>query len=216
MAKTTAPLLSFGASGAIAKTLVYAKWKGREYSRRYTVPSNPQSVDQMLTRNTFSWLQQAFKLAPPLAVEPWTAYALGKVMSDRNAWNKFNIGPIRAGTDLSDIILSPGALGGLSPSAFTPTGGNDQITTSVTGPTTLPTGWTAYSAVVACVLDQDPHVDTDYQIYAAEDLTVAYAPTLTGLPAGDYRVAAWMKQTRPDGRIAFSPAMLHGSLITVT
>ncbi|GAJ23952.1 unnamed protein product, partial [marine sediment metagenome] len=43
MAKLKAPLLSFGASGAIAKAVVYFPWKGLNVAREYVIPSNPRT-----------------------------------------------------------------------------------------------------------------------------------------------------------------------------
>jgi hypothetical protein len=38
MAKVTGPLISIEASVAFADTMVYAKWKGINYSRQYAIP----------------------------------------------------------------------------------------------------------------------------------------------------------------------------------
>ncbi|MBA7566856.1 hypothetical protein ES708_08555 [subsurface metagenome] len=46
MAKLKAPLMSLGASGAIAKTLVYFPWKGINAVREYVIPTNPQTDRQ--------------------------------------------------------------------------------------------------------------------------------------------------------------------------
>lgn len=54
MAKTIGPLFSIDASGSIADTIVYAKWKGRNYARMYAIPQNPQTVNQMIQRNKFA------------------------------------------------------------------------------------------------------------------------------------------------------------------
>jgi len=207
MAKTTAPLLSFSASGQIAKTQVYSKWKGRGYVRRHVVPSNPQTSEQTLTRSAFSWLQAVYKLAPPLVTAPWEAYANGLVMTSRNAFTKQNLGVIRPETDLNTFIMSPGALGGLPPVTAVPTPGNDQISIAVVAPTTVPTGWTIYSAVGAVIKDQDPQTDTDYTITAIEDLTSTYTCVLTGLDAVLYQTFAWFIWTRPDGKLAYSPSV---------
>jgi len=83
MAKTTAPLLSFGASGQIAQTQVYSKWKGRAYVRRYTVPANPNTTEQQLTRSVFSFLQSVYKFATPDFTAAWEAYANGLVLNPR-------------------------------------------------------------------------------------------------------------------------------------
>lgn len=50
MAKLKAPLFSFGASGSLAKTLVYFNWKGINAVREYVVPSNPQTTPQTTQR----------------------------------------------------------------------------------------------------------------------------------------------------------------------
>ncbi|MGI9863023.1 hypothetical protein SDD30_16730 [Moorella naiadis] len=52
MAKVTAPLMSMDASGALGKALVFAKWKGINYARRYTIPMNPNTVNQEKIRVT--------------------------------------------------------------------------------------------------------------------------------------------------------------------
>ena len=54
MARVTGPLMSMEASGTIGKTLTFANWLGRQYVRRWTRPSNPQTADQMDQRNAFS------------------------------------------------------------------------------------------------------------------------------------------------------------------
>jgi len=51
MAKTTGPLFSLEASGTIAKTITYSRWKGRPYSRVRVVPLNPYAADQVAARN---------------------------------------------------------------------------------------------------------------------------------------------------------------------
>src|SRR3989304_5419175 len=44
MAKLKAPLLSFGASGKLADTLVYFPWKGLAVVRSYVIPANPNTA----------------------------------------------------------------------------------------------------------------------------------------------------------------------------
>lgn len=50
MAKLKAPLLSFGASGQIAKSLVYFAWKGLNVVRQHVVPANPNTASQQTQR----------------------------------------------------------------------------------------------------------------------------------------------------------------------
>lgn len=54
MARVTGPLMSMEASGTIGKALTFANWVGRQYVRRWTRPSNPQTELQMDQRNAFS------------------------------------------------------------------------------------------------------------------------------------------------------------------
>jgi len=215
MATVTAPLLSFGASGQVAKTQVYAKWKGRAYVRRHVTPANPQTAEQSHTRDTFSWLNRVYKTAPALVTDAWKAYAKGAVMTDRNAFQKFNLSNLRDQANLTDkMVMSPGALGGLPPTQVV-TPGNDQLSVAVTAPTVVPVGWTVYSAITAVIPDQDPETGVLYTLSALEDLTSAYVNLFTGLlDAQLYQVFSWLKWNRPDGSFAYSPSIQVTGLTT--
>lgn len=214
MAKTTAPLLSFGAAGQIGRTQVYASWKGRGYARRYTIPANPRSADQTLTRDTFAFLQAVYKLMPALASAPWELFAKGKVLTGRNAFTKSNLANLRTASDLSDFIFSPGALGGPPPESMTPVGGSGTITTAVVAPASTPVGWSITQAVVAAIADGDPQSSQLYAITAGFDASNPYSVVLSGLDAGDYEVGAWLQWLRPDGLIAYSPSIQDTATVT--
>jgi len=206
MSKTTAPLLSFGASGQIGQTMVFAKWRGRPYVRRHVIPANPQTAEQSLTRDTFGWLQAVWKIAPSLFTAPWLAYSNGKVLTDRNAFTKFNLPDLRTASDLNLMSFSPGALGGLPPATITVTPGDDQLTVACTAPAPLPVGWTITSAILGLIRQQNPGVDAFYEIKAFEDVAAAYSNVFTGLVnAQAYRCFAFLKWLRPDGAVAYSP-----------
>jgi len=213
LAKTTAPLLSFDARGQVAKTQVYASWRGQPYVRRYTVPAYTNTSEQVLTRSAFSWLQAVFKVAPGLVTDPWTQYIKGKKLTARNAFTKFNLPVLRTETDLLLFNFSPGALGGPPPATLVITPGANQLSCAITAPSPAPTGWTVYSAVAACILDQDPQSAIDYETTAAEDLSDPYACVLTGLASGTYQVGGWLLWTRPDGKIAYSPAIHDQAIV---
>lgn len=206
MAKTTAPLLSFGASGQIAQTQVYSKWKGRSYVRRYTVPANPNTTEQQLTRSVFSWLQAVYKFATPDFTAPWEEYAKGLVMTARNAFTKLNLSQLREAADLNDMLFSPGALGGLPPATITVTGGDDTITVACTAPSSVPTGWTLTSAILGVIAQQDPNLGAGYAVQTFEDAAAAYTHGFA-VVAGDYVGFAWLKWMRPDGRTAYSVSL---------
>lgn len=195
MAVVTAPLLSFSASGQIAKTQVYSRWKGRPYVRRLVVPSNPRSTEQTKTRNTFTFLSNVWRVAPGDVRAPWAAYAKGLVMTDRNAFMKQNIGNLRDQLDLTGMILSPGAAGGLAV-VPTITGGVGTITVAMAAPDPLPPGWSIVAAVGAAILDQDPTAATSFLVTAGTDLTDPYSVVLAGMDAGDYQAAGWFVYQR--------------------
>jgi len=56
MARVKGPLFSLEASGSVAETIVYSKWKGRQYVRQHTIPLNPQSALQINVRTAMTLL----------------------------------------------------------------------------------------------------------------------------------------------------------------
>lgn len=76
MAKVTTPLLSFGARGAIADTLVYFPWKGIDCVRSYVIPSNPNTAAQQTQRGHFGD-----------AIDGW--HDDGLDADDVSAWNRY-------------------------------------------------------------------------------------------------------------------------------
>jgi len=208
MAKTTAPLLSFGASGSIAKTMVASKWKGRPYMRRHVIPANPNSTGQQSTRNAFSFANQAWKLGPALFTDPWDLYAKGQVLTGRNAFVGRYVNDNRGQADLSAMIFSPGAKGGIPPDSIALTPGANSINVAFTNPTP-PTGWSLVAAIAACILDQDPESGTAYTIVAAQDAVTMNSVDLTGLTSAVlYDVGAWLQWTKADGTAAYSVSLL--------
>lgn len=206
MSKVTAPLLSFGASGQIAKSLVYATWKGRAYSRRYIVPANPNTTDQQETRDTFKFLNNVWKYMPAEAIDAWLAYANASRFTSRNGWIKVNLSNLRTQADLSSLVFSPAANGGLSAAAISVTPAATQLTVNLTAPS-LPTGWTINTSVAAAIRDQDPQTGVLYVVSAAVDAAAAYAPVITGLTNGQlYRVGGWFVFNKPDGSLAYGQA----------
>jgi len=89
MAKLKAPLLSFGASGALVKSLVLFPWKGIHAVRELVVPANPQTTAQTDQRTRLEnavteWHGAAYTAAD---VTAWNRYAgtLAKIMAGFNA-----------------------------------------------------------------------------------------------------------------------------------
>jgi len=206
VAKTTAPLFGFQARGQIGQSIVFGSWRGTSYARRHVTPSNPQTAEQTLTRNAFTWLQAVYKSAPALATAPWEAYIAGKPLTGRNAFTKFNLPGLREETDLLNFVGSPGALGGPPPASLALVDANDQTTATVAAPSVTPVDWTLTSRIAIAIQEQDPQSGTAYRIVAGEEAT---DPIVLALVPGavDWHVSAWLKWLRPDGKIAYSPSL---------
>lgn len=211
MAKTTAPLLSFGAAGQIARTGVYASWKGIPYVRRYVIPANPRTTKQQVTRNIFKTLQQMWLLAPPDLKAPFELNAAGRPYTPNNKFTSSNLRGVDTSTPPTSFdffVGSPGAKGGLPPLSLTLTPASGQITAAVGSPQ-IPDDWTITQAVGVCFEDQDPQVDFAGTIQAQTDTSSPYSLVFTGLTAAtDYVVSAWLEWTRPDGTTAYSTSLV--------
>lgn len=203
MARVTGPLLSLNGSGQIAKTQVYASWKGRPYVRRYVIPSNPQSSEQTLTRQTFAWLQNVWRYMPSGALDAWEAYAASSRFTPTNGFIKQNLSALREQANLDLMIFSPSAGGGLPAAAISASGGALQITVTLTAPS-LPTGWTIIAAHAVAIKEQDPQTGTAYPVFYATDTSSPYAPVITGLAAATaYRVGGWFSYQKTPTEIAY-------------
>ncbi len=206
MAKTNAPLLSIGASGTIAKTQVYASWRGIPYVRRYVVPSNPRSPEQEETRGVFTYLNGLWKSMSADVQAPWTAFASGQKFVNRNAFLGKNVSALRAGMDLTGFIASPGSGGGPAPGTATYTGGSGAVTINLTT-VTPPTGWTITSGSAIAIKNVDPHGNANFASKTTTVTTGYNAIAISGLAAGSYLVSVFLKYLKPDGSVAFSPAI---------
>lgn len=206
MAKTTGPLLSFGASGGIGQTMVMSSWRGVPYARRYVVPANPQTSAQQTTRTTFSTLREMWKIAPVLLRAPWDAFATGRPLLGLNAFIGENLRVLRGEADMNNFIGSPGARGGLPAETVTAStgSGSGEVDVSFVTPTP-PTGWTLVSAIAAAFPDQDPSVGFGGPLVAGEDDSTQSDVTLSGLgSAVNVQVAGWLEWTKPNGDTAYS------------
>lgn len=214
MSRVVAPLLSFSAAGAIAKTQVYASWKGRPYVRQYVTPANPNSSGQQETRNTFAFLNAVWRYMPADAVAAWAAYANGFQITDRNAFIKRNLSDLRSEADLTNFIFSPSANGGIVAAGMTVTPGDDQLTVALTAPS-LPTGWTITQAIAAAVRQQDPQSGTLYPVFVDTDDAAPWECVITGLASAQtYVVGGWFRFTKPDGSLAYGEALMDTGLTT--
>jgi len=207
MAKTTAPLLSLDGSGTIGKTVTFSRWRGVKYARQRIIPSNPQTAEQSKTRDVFSMLTEAWKLAPVIVVSPWDDNATGRPFTGRNGFIGQNTRVLRGQATNALMIGSPGSKGGLPPDSIIATAGVGQISVAFTNPTP-PTDWTLVAAQAATIPSQDPAIAFVGPWVAGEDTSVPMnTVVLTGLTTTLHRVFAWLKWTKPDGRVAYSVSL---------
>lgn len=209
MAKLTGPLLSFGATGQIGKTLVAAKWRGVPYARQYVKPANPQTVAQQQVRQTFALLREMWKLAPAQMQAAWDAFARGRPFTGMNKLVGENVRVLNGEADMSNFIASPGAAGGLAPLTFTATTGTVAGTVDTTfSVPAAPAGWTLVKAVAIGFVDQAPDGIFQAPIAVGEDATAPYAVTLSGLPAGENCICCgWLVWQKADGSLAYSVSL---------
>lgn len=204
MGRTIAPLLSFDASGQIGSSLVYSKWRGIPYARRYVIPANPRTLAQQETRNIFSTLSQMWLMAPALLTAPWNAFATGRPFTGRNRFMGDNIALLRSQSDIKLMRFSPSARGGLPPSAISVSPAAASLVVDVSLPA-IPDGWTLEASVAIAIPDQYPSLPFTAEIVAVEEDVDPSEVTLTGLANGvEYVVGVYLRWTKPDGLIAYS------------
>lgn len=215
MAKLTAPLLSFGASGTIAKVQTYATWRGIPYARRHVIPANPKTTGQVLTRDIFAALELRWKQAGPIMREPWNRFAVGQKFVGRNAYLGKNIAATRGDVDLANYIGSPGAKGGLAPATLVLTTVAALGIEAVVTVPAAPTGWTLTGVQCTALKDQTPEATVTDVIQEGEDLVAApYQVDFTGLTAVTYFVQAWCKWAKPDTSVAYGASIVDSILVT--
>src|SRR3990172_3936660 len=131
MVKVNGPLMSFDASGTIAKTATFSKWKGRNYVRSRVIPSNPQSAAQVSMRSMMKFLSQIWAGLTAANKATWDTAADASAISPFNAfvaggmarWNSYK------SPSKEDPAAEAGA-GGAAPTT-TPTAGVKEITLSI-------------------------------------------------------------------------------------
>lgn len=132
MARTVGPLMSLDASGSVAGTITYSKWKGRNYVRQLVTPSNPRSALQVSTRAMMKYLSQRWAPdlnvpnkaswdddAAALAVSPFNAY----IKTNLARWTQFQspsyVTPVLAVGVVPTFTTLPGSVGGVGQATIT-------------------------------------------------------------------------------------------------
>jgi uncharacterized Zn-binding protein involved in type VI secretion len=84
--------MSLEASGALAGTIVYSRWKGRPYVRQLVTPSNPKSALQTSTRAILRFLSQQWATGLSAGQKAtWIALAKATNVSPFNAFVQANL-----------------------------------------------------------------------------------------------------------------------------
>ena len=88
MAKVKGPLLSLNASGSIADSMTFGKWKGINTCRIKSTPTNPNTANQQAQRTTFSNAVASWKAQEETTQGTWNTRAseMGVNMSGFNLY----------------------------------------------------------------------------------------------------------------------------------
>lgn len=90
MVKVSGPAMSLDASGSLAGTVVFSKWKGRNYVRQHVIPSNPKSGGQVGVRAMFKFLAQIWDGLTTAEKATWEDRADDMIVSPFNAFMSYN------------------------------------------------------------------------------------------------------------------------------
>lgn len=114
MALTKGPLMSLDASGSVAKTITFSKWKGRNYVRHLVIPHNPKSGLQVGMRASLKFVTQAYAALSATIKSHWKTVATPQGITPLNAQVQQTQRSVRAG---NGPIQDPTAAAGTTPSA---------------------------------------------------------------------------------------------------
>lgn len=141
MVKVNGPMMSMDASGSLGGSVVFSKWKGRNYVRTLTKPANPKTPLQVSMRAMFKFLSQNWAPLSSANKATWEEKADQLVASTFNAYMSVN-------QDRWRNYLAPGQedppAGGVSDSVlttWTATAGVRSITLDMTAGETSGTVW---------------------------------------------------------------------------
>ncbi len=209
MAVVTGPVLSIGARGKIAKSIVFATWRGVKYARQYVVPANPKTVAQLAVRTTFAAIDATYKRLLALSQAPWEAAAVGMPFVARNKLISVNLPLLRGQADKSAFVASPGVGGGLPAVslAAAATASAGELTLTASFPT-APLGWTMTGITAQALENVAPNIAPVGTVFEQSDLPGAYPVTLAGLTSGQaYVVSIWPVWVRSDGKTVYGPSL---------
>lgn len=132
MAKLSGPCFSLDASGKLGDTVVFSKWKGRNYARKWLKPSNPQSSGQTGIRSMFGMLAAAWGALAANVKSTWDALAVSLNVSSFNAYMKVNMTRWRNFETPTQAYPAAETISGTTVATLVTTGGDGKVDISGT------------------------------------------------------------------------------------
>jgi len=215
MARLTGALFSLAASGTIADTLTFAKWKGIQYARTRVIPANPRSAGQQEVRGIFSTLNEMWKRMPALARRPFDLAVRGLPLTARNKHIQENVAVLQGESDLNNLVMSVSGGNAVPPATMTPSDAGAQVLNVVLTAPTLPVGYTISSMVAAACLDGDPSPVLTVTTFVGFDEAPPYSIDLAVGVAGTYQVGGFVMYIRTADSRLFTSAALRDQQIIV-
>jgi len=213
MARLTAPLLSLGASGSIAKSIVYASWKGIPYARVHVTPANPKSAGQQEVRGVFATLSEMWKRMPQLARDPFVYAVRGLPLTARNKHVQLNVAALQGESDLNKLVMGV-ASGSAIPFVTAPgVDGTDGTITCTATEGIAPEGMTLSQAVGAACLDGDPSPVLTVITTVGDKSSSPYTFVVTVATDDTYQFACWPIYTRDSDGVKFAGAPLRSQVV---
>lgn len=91
MVKLQGPGMAIDAAGSLARTITFAKTKGRNYAKIYRTPADPKSWPQQAMRAMCDFLGRDWPLVSPGDRATWQEHAAKAQISTFNAFQAFNL-----------------------------------------------------------------------------------------------------------------------------
>jgi hypothetical protein len=131
--------MSVDASGKFAGSVVYSKWKGRNYARELVTPKNPKTAKQTGVRSMMQFLAQAWKLISGPNQATWDDLAETKAISPFNAYVSENLQRWQTNNGPTQAYPAAEASSGLTVSShtYTPGVGYAQLSLTPSGATSI-------------------------------------------------------------------------------
>ncbi len=215
MARLTGALFSLAASGTIADTLTFAKWKGIQYVRTRVIPANPNSANQQEVRNTFTTLNELWKRMPAIGRAPFIANAAGQPYTARNKHIAASLKLIRDAAAMTAYVWSVPGAQALPPTGFNTVGAAGLVTVNAHALPTAPVGYTFTSRLAAAILNGDPTDSLTLTMYCAESVHASANFNIVSVPAGGYITGGWIKWTRDsDSKVFYSNFLQSTATVT--